>query len=77
MIRYRIEWDASQIRFLVDGTLVHTANVTISANLRPIASDFNSGGGALTVDWMPASPPAAGHSCRACSTVAATPIGSS
>ena len=50
--RYRIEWDAAQIRFLVDGTLVHTENVTIGANLRPIASDFNNGGGALVLDWM-------------------------
>ena len=50
--RYRIEWDATQIRFLVDGTLVHTANVTIGANLRPIASDYTNGGGALVVDWM-------------------------
>ncbi len=59
--RYRIEWDAAQIRFLVDGTLVHTANVTISANLRPIASDYNTGGGSLAVDWMRMSPyPASG-----------------
>ena len=54
--RYRIEWAAAQIRFLVDGTLVHTANVSIGGNLRPIASDFNNGGGALVVDWMRLSP---------------------
>ena len=62
--RYRIEWDAAQIRFLVDGTLVHTANVTIGANLRPIASDYNTGGGALVVDWMRMTPYAAGRHLR-------------
>ena len=51
----------TQIRFLVDGTLVHTANATISANLRPVASDFNTGGGSLAVDWLRMSPyPASG-----------------
>ena len=59
--RYRIEWGASSVRFLVDGALVHTYNGTLSGTLRPIASDFGAGGGALAIDWMRMSPyPAAG-----------------
>ena len=59
--RYRIEWGASSVRFLVDGALVHTHTGTLSGTLRPIASDFGAGGGALAIDWMRMSPyPAAG-----------------
>ena len=59
--RYRIEWGASSVRFLVDGALVHTHTGTLSGTLRPIASDFGAGGGALAIDWMRMSPyPVAG-----------------
>ena len=58
---YRIEWTASAIRFYVDGTLRHTSAIAITDQLRPIASDFGAGGGALAIDWMRMSPyPAAG-----------------
>ena len=40
---------------------VHTSAIAITDQLRPIASDFGSGGGALAIDWMRMSPyPAAG-----------------
>ena len=58
---YRIEWAADAIRFYVDGTLRHTSAIAITDQMRPIASDFGAGGGALAVDWMRMSPyPAAG-----------------
>jgi hypothetical protein len=53
---YRIEWGESAIRFYVDGTLVHTADVSIAAQLRPIVSDFNAGGPVLSVDWLRMTP---------------------
>ena len=56
---YRIEWGSTQIRFLVDGTVVHTATSAIGASLRPIASDYTLGAGALVVDWMRMTPYAA------------------
>ena len=51
---FRIEWDTA-VRFYIDGTLVHTA-ATVSGTMRPIASDFNTGGGGLTIDWMRMTP---------------------
>ena len=53
---YRIEWGASDVKFYVDGSLVATHTVTFPQNLRVIASEFNSGGPELTVDWMRMSP---------------------
>ena len=53
---YRIEWGASDVKFYVDGALVATHTVTFPQNLRVIASEFNSGGPELTVDWMRMSP---------------------
>ena len=52
--RFRIEWDTA-VRFYIDGTLVHTAT-TVGGTMRPIASDYNTGGGALTIDWMRMTP---------------------
>ncbi|MDQ2913089.1 MAG: Ig-like domain-containing protein, partial [Chloroflexota bacterium] len=54
--RYRIDWGASSVVFSVDGTVVHTEPVVIAADMRPIASDFASGGVNLSVDWMRMSP---------------------
>jgi hypothetical protein len=58
---YRIQWDASQVQYYIDGNLVHTASATFGPNLNVAASDFNSGGPSLSVDWLHLSPyPAAG-----------------
>lgn len=51
---YRIEWDATSIRFYIDGVLVHTV-ATFSGFMRPVFSD-NDLGVPLTVDWVHASP---------------------
>ncbi len=59
--RYRIEWDAGEVRFFVDGTPVATHTVAFADNMRPLSSDFNPGGGELSVDWLRMSPyPASG-----------------
>jgi len=55
--RYRIDWNATQIDFSVDGTLVHTDTANpIGANMRPAVSDFQIGAPVLTVDWLRMSP---------------------
>ncbi len=51
---FRIEWD-STVRFYVDGSLVHTA-ATVGGTMRPVASDYNAGGGALSLKWMRLTP---------------------
>ena len=43
---YRIEWTA-EVRFLVDGELVDSRSVAITAPLRPVISDYQSGGPVL------------------------------
>ena len=59
--RYRIEWDANQVRYFVDGNLVATHSGTFSTALRVAASDFSAGGPELSVDWARMSPyPASG-----------------
>ncbi len=58
--RFRVEWDTT-VRFYIDGTLVHTA-ATVSGTMRPIASDYNTGGGALSIEWMRTTPYAASGS---------------
>ncbi len=60
---YRIEWDTTQVRYYVDGmTLVATHAANFGATqMRPLASDFNSGGPEVSVDWLRMSPyPASG-----------------
>jgi hypothetical protein len=54
--RYRIDWNASNIVYSVDGAVVATHNVAISTALRPIASDYFTGDGSLQVDWMQLGP---------------------
>ena len=59
--RYRIQWEAGLVEYFIDGTLVHTELGTFATNLNVAASDFNSGGPTLSVDWLHVSPyPASG-----------------
>ena len=46
---YSIEWTPSEVRYFVDGALVATHAIAITAQMRPIASDFNAGGGSVRV----------------------------
>ena len=58
---YRIQWDASQVQYYIDGTLVHTQAATFTQNLNIATSDFNVGGPELSVDWLHLGPyPASG-----------------
>jgi len=49
---YRIEWDATQVRYYVDGTLRHSEDVAIAAPMRPIVSDLDKALGGVTIDWL-------------------------
>ncbi|MGA8926351.1 MAG: Ig-like domain-containing protein, partial [Solirubrobacterales bacterium] len=54
---YRIEWDTTEIRYYVDGALVTTQAADFgTTQMRPLASDFNSGGPNLSVNWLHLSP---------------------
>ena len=53
---YRIEWAGNAVRFYVDGALVDTRATAIAVQLRPVISDFNTGGGNLSVDWLHMTP---------------------
>ena len=47
--RYRIDWNPGGIVFSIDGSVVVTHPLTVSANLRPLISDLNVGGGNVTL----------------------------
>jgi hypothetical protein len=53
---YRIDWTAASVVFYIDGVMVANHAAAIGASMRPIASDFNIGGGGVVVDWMHLSP---------------------
>ena len=54
--RYRIDWSGNSVVFSIDGTQVATNPAVIAATMRPIVSDYNVGGGALSVDWVRMTP---------------------
>jgi hypothetical protein len=53
--RYRIEWGMGQVVYYVDGSQVASHSVSISDNMRPIASD-GPDSAILSIDWMLMSP---------------------
>jgi hypothetical protein len=57
--RYRIDWNASNVVYSIDGTAVATHSTTITSSMRPLASDFTAGGGTVVVDWVRMTPYAA------------------
>ena len=54
--RYRIVWGADAVTFFIDGVRVASHPVTISGPMRVAASDYNVGGGGVTVDDLVLSP---------------------
>ena len=42
--------------FSIDGTVVETQATQIGVSLRPLVSDFNAGGGVLTIDSLEMTP---------------------
>jgi VCBS repeat-containing protein len=49
---YRIDWSASRVAFMIDGSVVLTQNVAIAGTMRPVISDLNVGGPQLAVDLL-------------------------
>lgn len=47
---FRIEWDTA-VRFYIDGVLMHTA-AAVAGQMRPLASDYATGGGGVVLRWM-------------------------
>ena len=46
----------TQVVFSIDGTVVETHAAQIGVSLRPLVSDFNVGGGVLTIDSVEMTP---------------------
>jgi hypothetical protein len=55
--RYRIDWNSASIVFSIDGAVIVTHPLTVSANLRPLISDLNVGGGNVTLTSIAMSTP--------------------
>jgi hypothetical protein len=53
---FRIDWTTTGVNFSIDESQVASDAITIAASMGPLASDYNVGGGNLTVDWMHLSP---------------------
>jgi hypothetical protein len=53
--RYRIEWNATNVTYYIDGVQVASHAIAIAANMRPVASDL-AGGPTLSLDWLRMSP---------------------
>jgi len=53
---YRIDWNATNIVYWIDGVQVVAQPVAISAAMRPLISDLRVGGQKLVVNWMHMSP---------------------
>jgi hypothetical protein len=53
---YRIDWTADGFDFYIDESLVASHADVIQDDMRPLVSDFNLDGTALTVDWLRLSP---------------------
>jgi Bacterial Ig-like domain len=53
---FRIEWTDTSIVYAIDGTVVATHTGAITQSMRPLASDFDTGGGGVVIDWLRLSP---------------------
>jgi hypothetical protein len=53
---FRIDWTASAATYWIDGVQVAAHAISIATPLRPVVSDFNAGGGTVSVDWIRMSP---------------------
>jgi hypothetical protein len=50
--RFRIDWGTSTVVYSIDGSQVASHSIAIAVNMRPIASDYITGGSSLVVDWL-------------------------
>ena len=53
---YQIVWAPSSVTYYIDGNLVATAAVAITADMQPLISDYTPGGGVVTVASMQVTP---------------------
>ena len=53
---FRIDWTPTAIEYRIDGNLVATHSEALAGPMRVAASDFNNGGGAVTVDSLSMTP---------------------
>ncbi len=53
---YRIEWNASNIIYYIDGAQVASHTIAIATEMRPLAAEYTHGAQILTVDWLRMSP---------------------
>ena len=54
--RFRIDWETNLVRYWIDGIQVAVHSVTVGGALRPVISDYDTGGGTVTVDSIYLSP---------------------
>jgi len=54
--RFRIDWNASNVVYWIDGVQVASHPISITKSMRPLASDFNIDGKTVSVDWLRMSP---------------------
>ena len=54
--RFRIEWTNTSIVYAINNNVVATHVGAITQSMRPLASDYNMGGGGIRVDWLRLSP---------------------
>jgi uncharacterized membrane protein len=57
--RFRIDWNQNSVVYWIDGTQVIGHAITLTDVMRPLVSDYNGGGGKVTVDWLRMTPYAA------------------
>ena len=57
--RFGIVWTPSSVVYFIDGAQVASHGVSIGGTMRPMASDYEGDGDALTIDWMRMTPYAA------------------
>jgi phosphodiesterase/alkaline phosphatase D-like protein len=56
---FRIEWTTTGATYFIDGQQVASHAVGIGTSMRPLVSDFDTGGGNVAVNWLHMSPYAA------------------
>jgi hypothetical protein len=56
---YRIDWLSDRVVYSIDGIVVHTRVAAITGDMRPLVSDYNTGGPTVSVDWIRMTPYAA------------------
>jgi hypothetical protein len=54
--RFRIEWTNTSIVYAIDNNVVATHVGPITQSMRPLASDYNTGGSGIVIDWLRLSP---------------------